>query len=94
MVRSRGHYGRARLRSIAAPIAWIATALALAGCAGHQVDKYTVTDADRQAGAVSVGADGKPLPGGTANIPKDTHDGAAYGPDGKPMGAGIPTAQH
>ncbi|HLJ54464.1 MAG TPA: hypothetical protein VKT77_05445 [Chthonomonadaceae bacterium] len=81
------------LRSAISLSACIAVGFLSAGCAGHQVDKYTVTDADRAAGATAVGADGKPLPGGTGNLPRDPHDGAAFGPDGKPMGAGIPKPQ-
>lgn len=79
----------ARLGSVRQFVACAAFAFvcgALAGCGGNQVDKYTVTDADRKAGQATLGADGKPLAGGTGSIPKDIHDGAAYGPDGKPMG--------
>ena len=64
--------------AVIAVLGWI-----VSGCGGSQVDKYTVTDADRKAAAPVVGADGQPIP----LIKKDNKDTAAYGPDGKPMGS-------
>ena len=70
------------MRRIAAAAGFATLCSVLAGCGGSQVDKYTVTDADRKAAAPVIGADGQPLP----VIKKDSKDGAAFGPDGKPMG--------
>ena len=77
-------------RGFVAFSASLAFGAVLAGCnGGSQVDKYTVTDADRQAAMkAGLGPDGQPLKGSTASLPRDPHDGAAYGPDGKPMGSG------
>lgn len=72
------------IRRTAAAVGFAALCSVLAGCGGSQVDKYTVTEADRKAATGVIGEDGKPLPA----LPKDTHDSAAYGPDGKPMGGG------
>ena len=94
MSKNRGKCASVRLRAMASIIAVFAAAWALAGCGGApQVDKYTVTDADRQA-ALANSKSPAPANGGAGTstgfqtIPKDSHDGAAYGPDGKPMGAG------
>jgi hypothetical protein len=85
----RGNHGRrtAIIRTLgaAALAACIAVGCLLSGCGGSQVDKYTVTDADRKAAQPALGPDGKPLQGGTASLPRDPNDKAAYGPDGKPM---------
>jgi hypothetical protein len=80
----------ARACSVVTIAACLGLGMVLSGCnGGYQVDKYTVTDADREAAKhVGLGPDGKPLPGSTAALPRDPHDGAAYGPDGKPMGSG------
>lgn len=68
-------------RSAASVAAFAAAASVLAGCSsGAQIDKYTVTDADRAAAKASLGPDGKPVMGA---IPKDPHDSAAYGPEGQ-----------
>jgi hypothetical protein len=76
-------------RSLTASLACLALGALLSGCGGSQVDKYTVTDADREAAKnAGLGPDGKPLKGSTRDLPRDSHDGAAYGPDGKPMGSG------
>lgn len=77
------------VRTCAPTAAFVLLGVVLAGCSGGpQIDKYTVTDADRQAAKASLGPDGKPLPGSSANIPRDPADGAAYGPDGKRIGVG------
>ena len=81
MSNSNGRFLAALLRRIASLVACLAISCVVAGCGGSQVDKYTVTEADRKGAAPVIGADGKPI----APIPRDSHDTAAYGPDGKPM---------
>jgi hypothetical protein len=80
MFKNHGRFTGVYVRSFGWCAAFVATGCVLAGCGGPQVDKYTVTDADREAAkaAKSTGA----------AIPRDPHDGAAYGPDGKPIGSG------
>jgi hypothetical protein len=69
------------LRTAASLSGCAAIVCVFAGCGGPQVDKYSVTDADREAAKAAAKA-------GTTALPRDPHDGAAYGPDGKPMGGG------
>jgi hypothetical protein len=55
-----------------------------AGCSTHQVDKYTVSDADRQAGSAVPAQDKNALPGGTmAATPEDLNKGTQGRAGGK-----------
>ena len=81
------------LRSFALPLTCIAIGGMLAGCGKKDEDSKTAApSAMGTAPGATNAAPGAAAPqaGSSAAIPKDPNDGAAVGPDGKPLGGGAP----